>query len=140
MKQRNHPSGFTLIELVVAIAIVAILASIAYPSYLDSVRKGRRTDAMSALLKVQLDEERWRASNSAYTTDLTDLGWSSNPSTSPDGYYTIATTAADATTFTATATTTTKNGQNGDTYCSVFAINQDGPDLTNTTNDSCWAR
>lgn len=47
--QRRQPSGFTLLELMVTCAIVAILASIAYPSYTEHVRKGRRADAQRAL-------------------------------------------------------------------------------------------
>ncbi len=65
--------GFTLIELMIAVAIVAVLASIAYPAYQDSVRKGRRADAMAAISAIQLSQEHWRGNNPAYSTSLTEL-------------------------------------------------------------------
>ena len=65
--------GFTLVELLVAVSIAAILVSIALPMYRDSVRKGRRADAFAAIAAIQSSQERWRANNPAYSTSLTDL-------------------------------------------------------------------
>lgn len=48
----HKANGFTLIELMIAVAVIAILAAIAYPSYLDSVRKSRRADAKAAILEL----------------------------------------------------------------------------------------
>lgn len=52
MRSRTKPKGFTLIELMIVLAIIGILAAIAYPSYRDSVRKSRRADAKTALLEL----------------------------------------------------------------------------------------
>ena len=65
--------GFTLIELMVAVGIVAILMSLAFPAYQDSVRKGRRADAMSGISAIQQSQERWRSNNPEYSTSLSEL-------------------------------------------------------------------
>lgn len=63
---RSRPSGFTLIELVVVMAIVGILAAIAIPSYVDSVRRGHRNDARAAVVQAAQFAERWRTENGSY--------------------------------------------------------------------------
>ena len=75
----NRASGFTLIELMVTVAIVAIIAAIALPAYQSSVIKSRRADAMAAISSVQQAQERWRGNNAAYSTTLADLGVTSPP-------------------------------------------------------------
>lgn len=59
-------SGFTLIELLIALAVVGILASIAYPSYTDHVRRTRRADAQGALMGLSNAMERYFTQNSTY--------------------------------------------------------------------------
>lgn len=66
--------GFSLIELMVAVAIVAVIAAVAYPSYQNSIRKGKRADAMTAFSLVQQSQERWRSNNPSYSTSLSSLG------------------------------------------------------------------
>ena len=58
--------GFTLIELMITVAIVGILASIAYPSYIESVRKGRRAEARAALTELMQQQERFMTQNNTY--------------------------------------------------------------------------
>ncbi len=67
--------GFTLIELMIVVAIIAILAAIAYPSFLDSVRKGRRADAETGLMQAAHKLENFYARNATYTADLTQVGY-----------------------------------------------------------------
>jgi type IV pilus assembly protein PilE len=83
------PRGFTLIELVVAMVIAAILAAIAIPSYNNYVRKGRRTDAKSALLDIASLEERYFTTNNVYSTTATDIGYAAWPATVGAGYYQV---------------------------------------------------
>lgn len=96
MRQRRS-FGFTLIELMIAVAVVGILAAIAYPSYVDYVRKSRRTDGENAAMLAAQRQEAFYARNATYTTALTDLNMAAS---SLEGHYTVAITAADATTYT----------------------------------------
>jgi type IV pilus assembly protein PilE len=144
-KSRTPKSaGFTLVELVVAMVVAAILAAIAIPSYTKYVRESRRTDAKSALLDLASLEERYFSTTNTYSTATTDLGYSGSwPVTVGSGYYTVAqptvvgatTTAAATYSLTATAIGTQAN----DTQCLTFTLTSAGvqsatPDPTNT----CW--
>jgi type IV pilus assembly protein PilE len=67
--------GFTLIDLVIAFAILAIIAAFALPSYQGMVRKSRRNEAMQMMAKIQLAEEKWRANNNSYSNALAAMGF-----------------------------------------------------------------
>ncbi|WP_093135511.1 type IV pilin protein [Pseudoxanthomonas sp. GM95] len=121
---KHQVGGFTLIELMIVVAVVAILAAIAYPSYQDAVRKSRRGQAKADLVEyVQLAER-------FHTTQNTYFGFAlpvtkSPRETSATAYYnlTLTTSAATPNTFTITATPQTAGGQNRDT-CGTLTINQ----------------
>ena len=84
-----HKKGFTIIELMIVLAIVAILVALALPSFQDVIRKSRRSDAMNAILDIHLSQERWRANNTTYGT-LANLGLDDDADgkmPSPDGHY-----------------------------------------------------
>ena len=134
MNRKNISSGFSLIELIVVVAIVAILASVAIPSWVAYMQKGRRADAISSLLNLQLQQEKWRSSDIDYAT-LAELGWTDGNGNSTDGYYTISVTANGTSTFTAIAAPV---GQQSNDKCGSFAINQDGPVYTSYANADCW--
>ncbi len=87
--------GFTLIELMIAVVIVAVLIALAFPSYRDSVHKGRRADAMTAFASIQQAQERWRSDNPSYSTNsslLTGI---------PSGLYQMSLAAPDSGTLNA---------------------------------------
>ena len=67
MSERKS-AGFTLIELMIVVAIVGILAAVAYPSYIDSVRKGKRAEARAALTSLLQQQERYFTQNNTYET------------------------------------------------------------------------
>jgi type IV pilus assembly protein PilE len=138
-------SGFTLVELIVAMVIAAILAAVAIPAYSNYVRKARRTDAKTALLDMASLEERYFSVNNKYSSTATDLGYASFPVTvgSGTGDYTIpaptigAATTAAAATFSLTATAT--GDQAKDTLCATFTLTSAGVQTSSdTTNNSCW--
>jgi type IV pilus assembly protein PilE len=79
-------AGFTLVELVIAMVIVAILASIALPSYRDSVRKSERRAAQAAMMQIANLQHQYFVSNRAYGTK-DDLGYELPPEVS--GKYTL---------------------------------------------------
>lgn len=127
--------GFTLIELMIVVAVIAILAAVAVPGYQEFVRKARRADGKEALLRLQIDQEKWRANNATYTSTLGSggLGWAST--TSAEGHYTIAITASSGTGFTATATGT--GSQASDTGCTTLTLTVAAAGETKTPA-GCW--
>lgn len=69
--------GFTLIEVMIVVAILGIIAAVALPSYQDSVRKSRRSDGMALINQIMQAQERFFVNNMTYTVDLTELGYGS---------------------------------------------------------------
>ncbi len=140
--------GFTLVELMVAVAIVGILAAIAYPAYRNYVMESNRTDAQEALTRLAGMEETWYMSHNAYAdeTDINQLGGS----TSPQGYYDISIANTNCgssgayTCFTATAAPVPTGPQSQDTECGSFSIDQNGTETVSGTLQStpskCWSK
>ncbi|MEH6576692.1 MAG: type IV pilin protein [Amphritea sp.] len=136
MNARNT-KGFTLIELMIVVAIVGIIAAIAYPSYLNFVREARRSDAMAALLRAQLEQEKFRSNNTTYGTTVASVGVSA---TSPEGFYTIA-VVSGSTSGTAFVVTAAPAGVQVGDDCATFAVDESGPDYSGAYADAdCWNR
>ena len=64
----RRPSGFTLIELMIVVAIIGILAAVAYPAYTDSIAKGKRAEARAALMNLLQQQERYLTQMNTYET------------------------------------------------------------------------
>ena len=123
---RSAP-GFTLIELMIAVAIVGILGVLAYPSYVDSIRKGRRNDGMSALLEAAQKLEVYRSRHASYTTTPGDANIAT---TSVEGYYdTLTINACEdgviANCYSISINASTLNDQDEDSV-SAYRINSHG--------------
>ena len=120
--------GFTLIELVIAMAIIGILASIAYPSYLDYITRARRQDGQTALLELANQMEQYYANNNTYQTATIATG---NPSdiqssnTSPEGWYRLTITEQSDANYALQATAIKAQAKN-DKRCQNLTFNRVG--------------
>lgn len=126
--------GFTLIELMIALVIVSILASIAFPSYQQYVRSARRADAYASLLEIELQQEKHRVTNTAYSSSLSSLGVGS---TTENGHYDLALSGVSATGYTATATA--KGGQTDDTGCTSLTLTLSAGSISRAPS-ACWKK
>jgi type IV pilus assembly protein PilE len=123
--RRGNMAGFTLVELLITLAIVAIVASIALPLYSGKVEQARQTGAQRNLVALSQAEEIYRFQNGTYTAtlaNLTSLGWKNDtPAAGELGHYDFTITAATTTAFTIQAT-----GDIGSGTEDKWTIDQDG--------------
>jgi type IV pilus assembly protein PilE len=133
---RKDTRGVTLLELLIVVVIIGILAAIAYPSYRQYVQRSKRSEAMSALLQIATEQERFYLNSNTYTTDLTNLGFPvADDYPTGSGTYIVEVTAADADSYSATATY--QNGDEEAGKCQTFTINALG-EKTSTPRTDCW--
>jgi len=75
VRRVKEQKGFTLIEVMIVVAIIGIIAAIGYPSYTSYLHKAGRSEASALLLEVMERQEQWYRNELTYTTDITDLGY-----------------------------------------------------------------
>ena len=130
-------TGFTLIELMIVLAIMAVIMTIAIPSYNDYIRRSRRTEAIAHLQNLALLQAKWRAERAAFapfSADTTVSNLGDDPDTAMADTvgkfydWSITTAAGPPATYTITATTV--GAQQGDNKagvaCDTLTVNQDG--------------
>lgn len=126
--QKMKNKGFSLIELMIVIAIIGILATIAIPSYTEYVAKSKRAEAMRGLADLMLKQERWRANHTSYAGDAT-TGF-----TKPTvDNYNLAVSGESTTGYTLTAT---RAGVQASDRCGNFVITVTNGVATKTTSTS----
>jgi type IV pilus assembly protein PilE len=129
---RKVSSGFTLIELMIVVAIIGILASIAIPAYNQFLLKGRRAEAQSMLLGAQLAQEKNRLRTGSYYVDMATLKADCGAACTAEEFYTFGCSGTcDANTYTLSASA--KGKQLSDTGCTTFTI------AANGTTTGCWS-
>lgn len=134
--------GFTLIELMIVVAIVGILAAIAYPAYRDQVRKSYRADCAGALTSLANAMERYRTTNNTYTgATVANLMPSTTCPIDGGGpaTYNLQITAQDATTYTLQASIIGGGPMAGDA-CGNLTLNNRGVKGVSGTRSvqDCW--
>jgi len=155
--RRRAQGGFTLIELMITVAIIGILLRIAFPVYTNSVKKTRRVDAKTALLDLAQREERYLATANVYSDSAPALGYAAgttvttaapmNVLTGNTAYYQLsvqvpdpAASGAAATSPSFSATAKAIGSQTADTLCANYTITNTGKQTVSGTGAAtdCW--
>jgi len=148
MNAIHRTRGFSLIELLTVIAVVALLAGLALSSYMNQSRESHRTEAKTAVLDLAGREERNYSTTNTYTTATAALGYNTAafPFNTINNYYSlnvVVVPAAPPVAATYTITATAIGDQANDATCAVYTYTQAGVQsaTTNGGADStatCW--
>ena len=141
MQFKRTNQGFTLIELMITVAIIGILASVALPSYQEYIRKSRRADTQAFMSEVTAQQQHYLVDRRAYATGITETlasgGLGMAIPTTVSLYYTVtmATSNTDSPpTFTVTAVPKDSQAQE---KCQTLTLNQQGA-KTASGSGTCW--
>ena len=138
--------GFSLLELMVTVAVAAILFTIAVPTYQAQVRKSRRTEARTAVMDLATREERYYSVNNDYSDSGLQLGYTTqdaaiNNLTIGNGYYQVSVVrraAAPPKLAGFTVTATAFGPQLKDTACQTFQVDETGAQTSAPSTTDCW--
>ena len=135
-RRRAGWAGFTLIELMIVVALIALLTTIVLPSYQSSIRKARRADARSALTVVAQLMERLNTEKNSYATAT--LGTAATDlyrAVTENSHYSLALSNLTATTFTVTAT---PSGNQALDPCGAYTLTHAGTRGAALSVEVCW--
>jgi len=130
LSQYKKSAGFTLVELMLVVAVITILTVIAYPSYQDSVRKARRAQAQADLVQYAAFAERTFTESNSYANATLAASGIQNTN-----FYNYAIPTLNATDFVITATPQAASGQNNDP-CGTMSLADTG--FTTPPIAGCW--
>jgi type IV pilus assembly protein PilE len=139
---RIKQNGFTLIELMITVAIVGILTSVGYPSYQNHIKKAKRVEAQGALVSMATAMEQWRVENNGYKvgtdgTTISEIFANQVPTDGGTKTYSLS-LVSDDTTYTLTAT---PDGTQAGDECGNLTIKSTGEKGANGKSpdeDNCW--
>jgi type IV pilus assembly protein PilE len=133
----SRRTGFTLVEMVVALAAVAMLAVMALPTFQGRLAEARRGDATAALQRIQVAQERYRDAHGAYASSLTPLGVGVRSS---EGLYDLAVEVGPGERYVGRARARADGAQAQDTACAEISLHVEQGFATLGPTTRCWAR
>lgn len=154
-RNKKNQAGFTLIELMIVVVVIAILASVAIPSYTGYITDARRQGAVQEMLKIASAQEQFFMDNKAYASTLVALGYDAQPiGTDVNGAIVPATDASAMYNFAISSTTTSTSGliraytvsaspkaaqYDRDTECATLTLTEAGvKKAAGVINSDCW--
>jgi len=149
---KSGERGFTLLELMIAVAILAVLSTLAMPAYRSYRLRANRAEARGALLSLAAAQEKYYLTCNAYVADFAEDRETSCdpaqlrfPARSEHGLYSLVVSAADVESWSATATATPNSAQALDSECQVFSLDSVGAKTAvaadgTETSTRCWSR
>ena len=129
-------AGFTLLELMIVLAVLSIIVAVGYPSYQEQVRKSHRAEGIGQLLELADRMERAYSDRGTYPTDITEV----YVATTENGLYSLSIVTANNISFTVSATPTSVKNQNED-KCHTFTLTSLGQKSVSGGSlgtDQCW--
>ena len=151
MKSMKRPvlqRGVTLMELLIVVAIISVIASVAYPSYTQFIVRSKRTAATGMLMQIADRQQQYFMDNKRFAASLTDLGFDADsvmvddegqvvPVGDDDRVYSIEISASNFVTYELTATPQLKQAEK-DTKCGNLTLDNTGKRGQSGSGDSCW--
>lgn len=146
LRPAPRPAGFTLIELVIAVVIAALLAMVALPAYMDYLRKGRRADAHDQSTLISQAQERYRIGHSRFAGAIEELASEGVTVLSAAGHYQAEISESTGVGYTFTVKPVSGGKQAADSQCAEFKVVLLRGGLTRTaknaggsdTSTQCW--
>ncbi|WNL47434.1 type IV pilin protein [Dyella sp. BiH032] len=138
---RARARGFTLVELMIVVAVIAILAAVAIPNYYRYMLRANRAAAEDVMLDMASAQERYMIDSRVYTTDPSQLGYGTLPDSVSSNYtFTIALVAGPPPGYTITAAPKSGSLQSRDTDCGTLKLDSSGNKTASGSSTTCWKK